>query len=150
MVLWLAASFAAAGLGALPTAMGVTDWYPTLAKPAWTPPPWLFGPVWTVLYAAMAVAAWIVWKEAGRFSNARGALSLHLFQLVLNALWSWLFFGMRRPGLAAVEIGILWIAIAATLVAFARRSRLAGALFFPYLLWVTFAAALNVAIWARN
>lgn len=150
LALWLAVSFAAAGAGGLATAAGVTDWYPTLAKPAWTPPSWLFGPVWTVLYAAMAVAAWIVWKEAGRFSKARGALSLHLLQLALNALWSWLFFGMRRPDLAAVEIALLWVAIAVTLVAFGRRSRLAAALFVPYLLWVTFAAALNVAIWARN
>ncbi len=150
LALWLAASFTAAGLGSIATAAGVADWYPTLAKPAWTPPSWLFGPVWTFLYGAMAVAAWIVWKRAGRFSDAREALSLHLLQLALNALWSWLFFGLRRPGLAAVEIVLLWIAIAATLAAFAKRSRLAAALYVPYFLWVTFAAALNLAIWARN
>jgi tryptophan-rich sensory protein len=147
---WLAASFAAAGLGGIATASSVADWYPTLAKPAWTPPSWLFGPVWTVLYASMAVAAWTVWKKAGGFGGARGALLLHLLQLVLNGAWSWLFFGMRRPGLAAVEIAVLWLAVLATTVAFARRSPLAGGLMVPYLLWVTFASALNVAIWRLN
>ena len=95
---WLAASFVAAGVGGIATASGVADWYPTIAKPTWTPPSWLFGPVWTVLYAAMAVAAWTVWKKAGGFGAARGALTLHLVQLTLNGAWSWLFFGMRRPG----------------------------------------------------
>lgn len=147
---WLTASFVAAGVGGIATSAGVNDWYPTLAKPSWTPPAWLFGPVWTVLYASMAVAAWIVWKQAGRLGAARVPLSWHLVQLGLNGVWSWLFFGIRRPGLAAVEIVVLWVAILATILTFARRSRLAGALLIPYLLWVTFAAALNIAIWRLN
>lgn len=150
LVGWMAASFAAAGLGGVATAAGVADWYPTLVKPVWTPPAWLFGPVWTLLYASMAVAAWIVWKESGGFGGARGALSLHLVQLAFNAAWSWLFFGLRRPGLAAIEIVVLWIAILATTVAFAGRSRIAAALMVPYLLWVTFASALTFAIWRLN
>ena len=147
---WLAASFVAAGLGGIATAAGVSDWYPTIAKPSWTPPSWLFGPVWTLLYAAMAVAAWTVWKKAGGFAPARVPLTLHLVQLALNGAWSWLFFGMRRPDLAAVEILVLWFAIVAVTMAFAQRSRLAGALLVPYLLWVSFASALNIAIWRLN
>lgn len=147
---WLVASFVAAGLGATATTTSVGDWYPTLVKPAWTPPSWLFGPVWTLLYTGMAVAAWRVWKEAGRFGAARVPLTFHLVQLLLNGAWSWIFFGMRRPGPAAVEIVFLWLAVFATTWAFARRSRLAGGLMVPYLLWVTFASALNVAIWRLN
>jgi translocator protein len=124
-------------------------WYQALEKPAWTPPSWLFGPVWTVLYAMMGVAAWMVWRERG-FSGAPTALGLFLLQLVLNAAWSWLFFGLQRPDLAAAEILILWAAIAATIVASWRVRPLAGWLLVPYLLWVSFAAALNVAIWRLN
>jgi translocator protein len=124
-------------------------WYQALEKPAWTPPSWLFGPVWTVLYAMMGVAAWLVWRERG-FSGAPTALGLFLLQLVLNAAWSWLFFGLQRPDLAAAEILILWAAIAATIVASWRVRPLAGWLLVPYLLWVSFAAALNVAIWRLN
>jgi translocator protein len=124
-------------------------WYQALEKPPWTPPGWLFGPVWTILYAMMGVAAWLVWRERG-FSGAPAALGLFLLQLVLNAAWSWLFFGLRRPDLAALEILILWAAIAATIVAFWRVRPLAGWLLVPYLLWVSFAAALNVAIWRLN
>lgn len=146
----LAASFAAAGLGAVATSTSVATWYAALQKPAWTPPPWLFGPVWTVLYAAMAVAAWIVWKEAGGFARARRPLAIYLVQLALNALWSPIFFGARNPGLAVLDIVLLWVAIAATIVAFAGRSRIAAVLLVPYLVWVSYAAALNVAIWRLN
>lgn len=141
--------FAAAGVGGLASGSGVRDWYPTLAKPAWTPPAWLFGPVWTVLYACIAVAGFLAWRKAG-FAGARGTFLLFGVQLVLNAAWSWLFFGLRQPGLAFVEIVVLWAAIAATTVALFRVTMPAGVLFVPYLLWVTFAAALNLAIWRLN
>jgi tryptophan-rich sensory protein len=136
-------------LGAWLTADGVRDWYPGLNKPAWTPPDWVFGPVWTLLYLLMAVAAWLVWLRADARA-ARPALGLFLGQLVLNAGWSGLFFALHSPGLAFAEILVLWPAIAATLVSFARVSRLAAGLLVPYLLWVTYAAALNGAIWVMN
>lgn len=127
----------------------VGEWYAGLAKPAWTPPGWVFAPVWTVLYGMMAAAAWLVWKGRG-FSGARLALALFGAQLGLNVAWTWLFFGLQRPGLAAVDIALLWAAILATVLAFWRFRRLAGVLLVPYLAWVTFAAALNLEIWRLN
>jgi len=121
-------------------------YYAALAKPAWSPPAWVFGPAWTVLYILMAVAAWMVWRRGG-WRAQRGALGLYLVQLALNALWTPLFFGLQNPGLAFAEIVLLWLALAATLVAFFRVDRWAGCLLVPYLLWVSFAAALNFAIW---
>lgn len=142
LVLALLLVFFAAALGNWATMSNVGGWYQTLARPSWAPPDWVFGPVWTVLYAMMAVAAWLVWRQKG-WRAARWPLTLFLVQLALNSLWSAIFFGLQQPAWACVEIVALWIAIAATLVAFWRRSRLAGALLLPYLLWVTFAAALN-------
>ena len=136
--------FVASWLGARTTD---PSWYQALRQPAWAPPTWLFGPVWTVLYAAMGVAAWRIWV-AGR--GARGPLALWWVQLALNAAWSWIFFGMREMGLAFAEMVVLWVAIAATLAAFWRRDRLAGALLVPYLAWVTFAAVLNFTLWRMN
>lgn len=146
---FLAASFAAAAVGGIATASGVRDWYPTLNKPSWTPPSWLFGPVWTVLYACIAIAGFLAWRKAG-YGGARWAMLLFALQLILNAAWSWLFFGLRQPGWALAEIVLLWAAILATTVAFFRISAPAGLLFVPYLLWVTFAAVLNGAIWRLN
>ena len=146
---WLAACFAAAGAGGLVTARSLSTWYQALHKPAWNPPDAVFGPVWTGLYAAMAVAAWLVWRRSG-FANAGPALGLFVLQLVLNFLWTVAFFGLRRPGLAFAEILVLWVAIAATLVAFGARNRAAAGLLVPYLLWVTFASALNFAVWRLN
>jgi len=123
--------------------------YAQLAQPSWAPPPWLFGPVWTVLYVLMAVAAWLVWRQRG-WAGARGALTLFLVQLVFNGLWTWLFFAWRMGGLAFAEILVMWVLIAATVVAFWRTRPLAGALLVPYLAWVTFAAALNFALWRAN
>jgi tryptophan-rich sensory protein len=120
-----------------------------LLKPAWNPPAWVFGPVWTVLYLMMAVAAWLVWRRRG-FAGAPWALGLFVLQLALNTLWSAIFFGLRRPGVAAIEILLLWLAILATLIAFAPVSRLAAILLAPYLAWVTFAAVLNFTIWRMN
>jgi tryptophan-rich sensory protein len=136
-------------VGGLLTAASVRDWYPALRKPPWTPPAGVFAPVWTLLFVLMAVSAWMVWSRAGLRAARRG-LALFLAQLALNAGWSALFFALRRPDLALVEIIVLWVAIAATLVSFARISRPAAALLVPYLLWVTYATALNAAIWWMN
>ena len=141
--------FAAAGLGGLATAPQIPTWYAQLAKPTWTPPDGVFGPVWTLLYAMMAVAAWLVWRPGG-FAAAKLPLVLFGIQLGLNTLWSLLFFGLQRPGWAAIEIVLLWVAILATTSAFWARSRAAGGLMIPYLLWVTFAVVLNFVIWQMN
>ncbi len=143
---WLVLCFAATSTAAF---VSIDGWYAALQKPSWNPPAWVFGPAWTVLYISMAVAAWLVWREGGWKAQGR-ALGLFLVQWVLNALWTPLFFGLHRPGLAFAEIVILWLAIAATLAAFWRINKVAGALLVPYLAWVTFAAALNFAIWRLN
>lgn len=139
---------AAGVVGAVFTADSVDGWYRTVDKPHWTPPDWVFGPVWTTLYIMMGVAAWLVWRQSG--ANGRGALALFGLQLILNVGWSLVFFGFRRPGAAFVEILVLWLALAATIVAFAKHSRWAAALLVPYLAWSTFAAALNGTIWWLN
>jgi tryptophan-rich sensory protein len=141
--------FAVAGAGGWITSASLADWYPALKKPSFNPPNAVFGPVWSVLYTLMAVAAWLVWRQADR-NEARRPLALFALQLGLNLGWSILFFGLRSPGLAVGEIVILWGAIVATLTAFWRVSAPAGALLVPYIAWVTFAAALNVAIWRLN
>ena len=124
-------------------------WYATLAKPEWTPPNWLFPPAWTSLYVMIAVAGWLVWRAAG-LRRAVMPFVLYALQLVLNAAWSWLFFGLHRMDVGFFDIVALWLAILATLVAFYRVDRVAGLLLVPYLLWVSFAAALNLAIWQLN
>jgi tryptophan-rich sensory protein len=138
--------FGAAAFGGF---FGPAEWYATLKKPAWNPPGWVFGPVWTALYTMMAVAAWLVWQRGG-FASQRRPLTLFLAQLALNAAWTPLFFGLRLPGLAFAEIMVLWLAIAATLTSFRGVSRPAAWLLVPYLAWVTFAAALNFALWRLN
>jgi benzodiazapine receptor len=143
----LAAVVATAAVGGSATDPGET-WYRDLDKPAWQPPGAVFGPVWGVLYASQAVAAWLVWRAGG--ADARPALRVHGAQLLLNAGWSVLFFGLHRVGWALLEIAVLWIAIAATIRRFRRHSTTAGWLMVPYLVWVTFAAALTAAIWRRN
>jgi tryptophan-rich sensory protein len=147
LLIALAVCFAASAIGGLITATSVDGWYQELARPTWNPPDWVFAPVWTTLFAAMAVAAWLVWRRDRRWT---GALTLFAIQLALNVGWSALFFGLRSPGAALIEIVILVAAIAATAVAFWRRSRPAGALMIPYLLWVGFATALTAAIWRLN
>lgn len=143
---WLAVCFAVASLGAV---FMPGEWYAALRKPAWNPPGWVFGPVWSALYAMMAVAAWLVWKRGG-FVAQRRPLALFVAQLVLNAAWTPLFFGLHRPGIAFAEIILLWLAIAATLVAFRPVSRAAAWLLAPYLAWVSFAAVLNGTLWRLN
>jgi benzodiazapine receptor len=126
-----------------------SEWYLQLQKPTWTPPGYLFGPVWSLLYLTMGVAAWLVWKRAG-FAGARIALILFIAQLALNGMWSWVFFGLHKPGIAFAEILVLWGMILGTLIAFWQKSYPAGILLTPYLIWVSFAAALNFAIWQMN
>lgn len=127
----------------------IGGWYAGLEKPWFNPPNWLFGPVWTALYAMMAIAGWLVWRERG-LNGARGALALFGLQLALNILWSLIFFGLESPGAAFIEITALWAAVGATTVAFRRIKPLAGWLFVPYLLWVSYAAVLNCAVWWLN
>ncbi len=137
----------AASLGAV--FVSVDGWYAGLVKPPWNPPAWLFGPVWTLLYVTMAVAAWLVWREGG-WSAQRRPLALFLAQWLLNALWTPLFFGLHRPDIGLAEIVVLWAVLAATLAAFWRVRRIAGLLLVPYLAWVSFAAFLNFTIWRLN
>ena len=144
----LAAVTVAAGVGGVSTASSVRTWYPSLDRPSWRPPDGVFGPVWTVLYGANAVSAWLVWRADPR--GSRPTLTLYGAQLALNAAWPLLFFGLKRPGIALVEIAILWVAIAATVAAFARRHRVAALLLVPYLVWVAFALVLNADLWRRN
>jgi tryptophan-rich sensory protein len=148
LVAWLAVSFIAAAIGGA-ASMQAGPFYTQLVRPEWAPPPGLFGPVWTVLYALMGIAAWLTWRVGG-FLAARTALTLFLMQLVVNALWSWLFFGLHLGALALVDIVLLWVIVAATLLAFRRIRPLAGALLIPYLLWVSFASVLNYSVWRLN
>ncbi len=142
-------TFAASGVGGYFTAQSVKDWYPTLSKPSWNPPAWVFGPVWTALYVLMGVAAWLVFRERAARPVAP-ALALYGVQLLLNAAWSVLFFGLRNPLAGLVEIVFLWLAIAATMVVFWSAKPLAGILLLPYLAWVGFASVLNFALWRLN
>ena len=147
-VAWLAVSFIAAAIGAT-ASIQAGSFYMQLVRPEWAPPPGLFGPVWTTLYALMGIAAWLIWRVGG-FHAARTALTLFLVQLAVNALWSWLFFGWHLGALAIADIVLLWVLIVATLVAFWRIKPLAGALLIPYLLWVSFASMLNYSVWQLN
>ncbi len=149
LVVFITVCLGAGGLGAIATTPEIEGWYKTLRKPAWNPPSAVFGPVWTTLYLMMAIAAWMVWKPAG-FKAAMLPLALFAAQLVLNVAWSWIFFGAYQPGWAFIAIVILWLAILVTTVAFFGESKIAGCLLLPYLAWVSFACALNFAIWRIN
>ena len=149
LVVWVALCLGAGLIGSVFTARSVGDWYATLSKPPWTPPSWVFGPVWSALYVLMGVAAWLVWRQAG--SSARTvALVVFALQLALNAAWSAIFFGLRLPGWAFAEIVVLWAAILWAVLAFLRVSPAAACLLLPYLAWVSFASVLNFAIWRMN
>jgi translocator protein len=145
---WLALTYLASAIGGLAT-LGAGSFYAELERPAWAPPPGLFAPVWTLLYALMGVAAWLVWRRRD-FQGAQLALGLFLLHLPLNALWSWLFFAWRLGAWSVAEIVLLWLFILATLVTFWRVRALAGALLLPYLAWVSYAAALNYSLWRMN
>jgi len=130
------------------TQFGPGPWYTALHKPSWTPPNWLFGPVWTALYVAIAVAGWLVWRS--KALSVTKPILTWLLQLILNGLWSWLFFGLRRPDFALVDIIALLITICWFIASANKISQVAAWLFVPYALWVGFAAALNFAIWQLN
>ena len=146
---FLILTFAACALGGWATSSSVASWYPALHKPAWNPPSWIFGPVWTALYITIGEAAWLVWRRRAE-RPIRPAMTAWAVQLALNAGWSIVFFGLRQPGWAVVEISALWCAIAVTIALFARHSRGAAILLMLYLAWVSFATVLNVAIWRLN
>ena len=148
LVVCVLVSFIAAAIGSA-ASIQAGSFYTQMVRPGWAPPADIFGPVWTVLYALMGVAAWLVWRVGG-FRAAHTPLTLFLAQLAVNALWSWLFFGWHLGALAFTGIVLLWVLIAATLVAFWRIRPLAGALLIPYLLWVSFASALNYSVWQLN
>ncbi|KZC16893.1 sensory protein [Rhodanobacter sp. FW510-R12] len=145
---WLLLSFAAAATGAMASVQAAT-FYRRLAQPSWAPPASVFGPVWSVLYVLMGMAAWLVWRNGG-WRRQHGVLALFVIQLMANALWSWLFFGWHRGALAFADIVLLWLLIVATAIGFWRVRPLAGALLLPYLGWVGFAMALNYAVWHLN
>ena len=145
---WASLTFGVAALGAL-ASVDAAAFYAQLARPSWAPPGWLFAPVWSALYALMALSAWLVWRERG-FAGARMALALFIAQLAANALWTWLFFGWRQGGLALAEVVLLWCLIVATIASFQRISTLAAVLLYPYLAWVTFASALTFTVWRLN
>lgn len=145
---WLLLTGAAGALGAI-ASVDAREFYGALDKPDWAPPARVFGPVWTVLYVAMAIAAWLVWRERG-FARARGALGLFIVQLAANALWSWLFFAWHRGAWAFADILVLLALLVATIVAFARIRKAAAWLLAPYLAWVSFAAFLNYSVWRLN
>jgi translocator protein len=149
LALFIVVCFAVAGSGSVFTTGSVRDWYPMLRRPSWTPPSWLFGPVWTILYLMMAIAAWLVWRRR-ELIDVRSSLGLFAFQLILNAVWSPLFFGLKNPLAGLLDIIPLWAAILATLISFWKIAPAAGILLIPYWFWVSFATALNFAIWKMN
>ena len=148
-ILFVAICFAAAAVGGWFTGSSVKTWYPELLKPVGTPPSWVFGPIWSVLYLLMATAAWVVWKQRHTY-DVWSPLSLFFAQLILNAGWSFVFFRLRQPGLALLEILILLLAIGLTAVSFLRCSPTAFCLMTPYLGWVAYATYLNFGIWRLN
>ena len=149
LVLFVALCLGIAALGAAVTATSVKTWYANLAKPSFNPPDAVFGPVWTVLYVLMGIAAWRVWRIADR-DTARGPLTLFALQLALNLGWSVVFFGLQKIGAAVATIVVLDVAILVTMLAFRTVDRVAALLMAPYLAWVTFATVLNIAIWRLN
>ena len=148
LLAWLAVSFTAAGVGAI-ASVDAASFYAQLAKPAWAPPASAFGPVWSVLYLLMGIAAWLVWREQGT-KGSTVALAFFLVQLIANALWSWLFFAWRNGAAAFAGVLILLVLIVATIVTFWRIRRLSSLLLVPYLAWVCFASVLTWAVWQSN
>jgi len=136
-------------LGSIFTVSSIKTWYVLLEKPFFSPPGWLFGPVWVLLYTLMGIAAYLVWQKR-QTKGAKSALWLYVIHLIFNALWSIIFFGMKNPGLAFFEILILWGLILAVALKFSKIDKSAGLLFIPYILWVSFAAILNFSVWMLN
>jgi benzodiazapine receptor len=146
----VAVSFVPGVVGSIFTAAAIPAWYATLVKPSFSPPDWIFGPVWTLLYLMMGIALFLIIRDGLSVRRIKVAAAVFAVQLFLNGLWSYVFFGLRSPGWALAEISALWISIAVCIVLFLRISRAAGILLVPYLAWVTFAAVLNGAIWTLN
>lgn len=150
LVVAVALPLGVGALGAIASLDGVAAWYPNLQRPSFAPPSWVFGPVWTMLYIAMGVASWLVWRQGVERVVVRRALAIYGIQLVFNVAWSWLFFGLRQPLLALVDIGALMLLLVLTTWRFRQVARAAGALMLPYLAWVAFATALNAGFWWLN
>jgi len=148
LIVWFVISFAASAIGAV-ASIQASSFYGQLTQPAWAPPASVFGPVWTILYAFMAVAAWLVWRSGGFRANCT-ALTFFLVQLAVNGLWSWLFFTWHLGAIALADIAVLWLLVVGTMATFWRVSKPAAALLLPYLLWISFAAALNFSVWQLN
>ncbi len=150
LVITIVGAQAAGIIGSFFTVSAIPEWYEYLTKPPLIPPNWIFAPVWTALFLMMGIAAFMVWREGLHKKDVKIGMSLFVVQLILNTFWSIIFFGMRAPGLALIEISFLWLAILATLIYFWRVSKVAGVLMIPYLLWVTFAAYLNLGVFWLN
>jgi tryptophan-rich sensory protein len=150
MVISVVGCLLAGMIGSVFTYPQIAGWYDTLNKPFFTPPNWLFGPAWTTLYILMGISLYVVWSKTARPGEKDGAMQVFMVQLALNVLWSIIFFGFMSPVFAFVEILALWASIAATMILFRRISRKAAWLLVPYICWVTFAAALNMAVWLIN
>lgn len=150
LVISIALPLGAGVLGGIATTPAIPIWYEGLNKPAFNPPRWLFGPAWTLLYILMGIALFLVWRKGFNKPGVKLALLVFLIQLVLNVIWSFLFFGLRSPLAGLIEIIILWLAILLTLILFFRVSVPAGVLLLPYISWVTFASVLNGAIVKLN
>ncbi len=150
LIIAIVVSELAGVIGSLFTVSAIPTWYAGLVKPALNPPAWVFGPVWTTLFALMGIAAFLVWKKGLDRRDVRIALGIFIGQLVLNTLWSIIFFGLHSPGWALIDITLLWLAILGTIIVFYKISRPAMFLLLPYILWVSFAGYLNYSIWTLN
>jgi benzodiazapine receptor len=150
LVVSVAVPLAAGGLGSISTISAIPTWYRGLRKPPWTPPNWIFGPAWTLLYTLMGISVWLVARSGWERRDVRMSTGLFGVQLLLNALWTPIFFGLKKPSLALAEIVPLWGLIAATAVQFFKIRPVAGLLLVPYLLWTTYATSLNAGIWWLN
>ena len=150
LIVAIVVSESAGIVGSIFTIPSISAWYATLVKPDLNPPAWIFAPVWILLFALMGIAAFLVWKNGTSRQDIKIALGIFIGQLALNTLWSIIFFGMHNPGLAFIEIIALWFAIVWLITVFYKISKLAAYLLLPYILWVSFAAYLNYAIWVLN
>ena len=150
LIVSIVACFAAAVIGSLFTFKAIPDWYSGLKKPRYTPPNWAFGPVWTTLYVLMGISVFLVWQNGLAINDVLLAFTLFWVQLVFNALWSIIFFGMKSKGGGVIIIITLWLLILATIIASFQVSGWAGALLIPYIIWVSIASYLNIGIWWLN
>jgi translocator protein len=147
---FLGLAFAAAAFGGIFTGRAVSEWYPTIDKPGWTPPGSVIGAAWSVLYPVIGIAGWMLWRAGGEGHPVALPLAFWGIQMLLNAAWSWAFFGLRSPGLGVIVIALLWLSIVAVIVTAWAPQRWTSFLFLPYLAWVSFAGTLNIAIWRLN